>query len=151
MNWTPLIITVTCDPQIQDPLNPRLEELLSVDAIAQEYIDANAAGAVMDHVHGIYSADPVVQADGKQLQIPDKEATAEIIDKIRAARPDIALSTDIIVGFPGETEAEFEETLQLVNTVGFAHAFSFKFSPRPGTPAAMLANAARTWASSFRE
>ncbi|MGI9422282.1 MAG: tRNA (N6-isopentenyl adenosine(37)-C2)-methylthiotransferase MiaB [Hyphomicrobiaceae bacterium] len=61
-----------------------------------------------------------------------------VIDKIRAARPDIALSTDIIVGFPGETEAEFEKTLHLVNTIGFAHAFSFKYSPRPGTPAATL-------------
>lgn len=61
-----------------------------------------------------------------------------LIDRIRAARPDLALSTDIIVGFPGETEAEFEQTLQIVETVGFAQAYSFKYSPRPGTPAANI-------------
>ena len=54
------------------------------------------------------------------------------------ARPDIALSTDIIVGFPGETEAEFEATLDVVREVGFAQAYSFKYSPRPGTPAANM-------------
>ena len=54
-------------------------------------------------------------------------------------RPDIALSTDIIVGFPGETDAEFEATLGIVRHVGFAQAYSFKYSPRPGTPAAGLA------------
>ncbi len=59
-----------------------------------------------------------------------------LIEKIRTARPDIALSTDIIVGFPGETDQEFEETLTLVNEIGFAQAFSFKYSARPGTPAA---------------
>ncbi len=62
----------------------------------------------------------------------------EIIDKIRTARPDIALSTDIIVGFPGETEAEFNATLDVVREVNFAQAYSFKYSPRPGTPAATL-------------
>jgi tRNA-2-methylthio-N6-dimethylallyladenosine synthase len=61
-----------------------------------------------------------------------------IIDRVRGARPDIALSTDIIVGFPGETDAEFEATLDVVRTVRFAQAYSFKYSPRPGTPAASL-------------
>jgi tRNA-2-methylthio-N6-dimethylallyladenosine synthase len=65
---------------------------------------------------------------------------AELARRIRAARPDIALSTDIIVGFPGETEADFEETLALVRSIGFARAFSFKYSARPGTPAASLPN-----------
>ena len=60
----------------------------------------------------------------------------DLVARIRAARPDIALSTDIIVGFPGETDAEFEATLELVREVGFAQAYSFKYSPRPGTPAA---------------
>ncbi len=60
------------------------------------------------------------------------------IDRLRAARPDLALSTDIIVGFPGETDADFEATLDLVREVTFASAFSFKFSARPGTPAALL-------------
>ncbi|MCW5697071.1 MAG: tRNA (N6-isopentenyl adenosine(37)-C2)-methylthiotransferase MiaB [Bauldia sp.] len=59
-----------------------------------------------------------------------------LVDRIRAARPDIALSGDFIVGFPGETEADFGETLRLVETVGYASAFSFRYSPRPGTPAA---------------
>ena len=59
-----------------------------------------------------------------------------LIERIRAARPDLALSGDFIVGFPGETEADFEETLSLVREVGYAQAFSFKYSPRPGTPAA---------------
>ena len=87
MKWTPLIITVTCDPQLQDPLNPRCEELTTVDAIARDFIDANAAGAVMNHIHGIYSRDPVIQPDGRQLQVPDIEGTAAIIEQIRAQYP----------------------------------------------------------------
>lgn len=63
-----------------------------------------------------------------------------LVQRIREARPDIALSTDIIVGFPGETEAEFQATLDLVRAVGFAQAYSFKYSARPGTPAASLEN-----------
>ncbi|OQW60092.1 MAG: tRNA (N6-isopentenyl adenosine(37)-C2)-methylthiotransferase MiaB [Proteobacteria bacterium HN_bin10] len=63
----------------------------------------------------------------------------DIVSRLRAARPDIALSTDFIVGFPGETEKEFEATLQLTHDVGFASAYSFKYSPRPGTPAAAMA------------
>jgi tRNA-2-methylthio-N6-dimethylallyladenosine synthase len=60
------------------------------------------------------------------------------IERVRAAQPAIAFSSDFIVGFPGETERDFEETLTLVEAVGFAGAFSFKYSPRPGTPAADL-------------
>jgi tRNA-2-methylthio-N6-dimethylallyladenosine synthase len=63
---------------------------------------------------------------------------AALVGKIREARPDIALSTDIIVGFPGETDADFEETMNLVEEIGFARAFSFNYSARPGTPAADL-------------
>ena len=59
-----------------------------------------------------------------------------LLDRVRAVRPDIALSGDFIVGFPGETDADFEATLSLVREVRYAHAFSFKYSPRPGTPAA---------------
>ena len=59
-----------------------------------------------------------------------------LVERIRAARPDIALSGDFIVGFPGETDADFEATLALVEAVGYAQAFSFKYSARPGTPAA---------------
>jgi len=61
-----------------------------------------------------------------------------LLDRVRAVRPDIALSGDFIVGFPGETEAEFAETLMLVEAAGYAQAFSFKYSPRPGTPAATM-------------
>ncbi len=61
-----------------------------------------------------------------------------IVDRLRTARPDIALSSDFIVGFPGETEADFQATLALVEEIGFAQAFSFQYSPRPGTPAASL-------------
>ena len=59
-----------------------------------------------------------------------------LIGRIRAARPDIALSGDFIVGFPGETEDDFRDTLAIVEAAGYAHAYSFKYSPRPGTPAA---------------
>lgn len=62
----------------------------------------------------------------------------DIIARLRAARPDIAISTDFIVGFPGEREQDFEDTMQLVRDIGFASAFSFKYSPRPGTPAALM-------------
>jgi tRNA-2-methylthio-N6-dimethylallyladenosine synthase len=61
-----------------------------------------------------------------------------LIDRLRAARPDLALSTDIIVGFPGETDADFAATLALTEQVGFAQAYCFKYSPRPGTPASAL-------------
>ena len=59
-----------------------------------------------------------------------------VVAQLRAARPDIALTSDFIVGFPGETEEDFDDTLRLVEEVGYAGAFSFKYSPRPGTPAA---------------
>jgi len=59
-----------------------------------------------------------------------------IIEKLRAARPDIAFTSDFIIGFPGETDLDFAATMKLVETVGFAQAYSFTYSPRPGTPAA---------------
>jgi tRNA-2-methylthio-N6-dimethylallyladenosine synthase len=60
----------------------------------------------------------------------------DVIARMRAARPDAAFSSDFIVGFPGESDEDFEATLSLVDEVGYASAFSFKYSPRPGTPAA---------------
>jgi len=63
-----------------------------------------------------------------------------IIERVRAARPDIALSGDFIVGFPGETEADFADTLSVVDEAAYAHAYSFRYSPRPGTPAATMAD-----------
>jgi tRNA-2-methylthio-N6-dimethylallyladenosine synthase len=65
-----------------------------------------------------------------------REEYLRLTERIRAARPDIALSTDVIVGFPRETEAELEDTLAVLRQVGFAQAYTFKYSPRPGTPAA---------------
>jgi len=76
------------------------------------------------------------------LAAMNRKHTAEhylrLIERIRKARPDMAMSTDIIVGFPGETDAEFEETLRIVREVNFAQAYSFKYSPRPGTPASTM-------------
>ncbi|WP_340264980.1 tRNA (N6-isopentenyl adenosine(37)-C2)-methylthiotransferase MiaB [Sphingobium mellinum] len=66
----------------------------------------------------------------------DTDSYLRIIERVRAARPDIALSGDFIVGFPGETDAEFEDTLKIVEQVRYAQCYSFKYSPRPGTPAA---------------
>ena len=68
----------------------------------------------------------------------DAASYVALVEEIRAARPDIALSSDFIVGFPGETDADFEDTLALVRRVGFASTFAFKYSPRPGTPGADL-------------
>ena len=64
----------------------------------------------------------------------------DTVSKIRAARPDMALSGDFIVGFPGETDEDFEDTLKLIETVQYASAYSFRYSPRPGTPAADYPN-----------
>ncbi|WP_226637650.1 tRNA (N6-isopentenyl adenosine(37)-C2)-methylthiotransferase MiaB [Novosphingobium profundi] len=80
-------------------------------------------------------SDRVLKAMNRAHQV---EKYLSILEEVRKARPDIALSGDFIVGFPGETDAEFEETLKLVDTVGYAQCFSFKYSPRPGTPAATM-------------
>lgn len=68
-----------------------------------------------------------------------RQSYLESLDRLRAARPDIALSGDFIVGFPGETDADFEDTLSIVAEVSYAAAYSFKYSVRPGTPAATMA------------
>ncbi|MBT4888921.1 MAG: tRNA (N6-isopentenyl adenosine(37)-C2)-methylthiotransferase MiaB [Rhodospirillales bacterium] len=62
----------------------------------------------------------------------------DLVERLRAVRPDIGLSSDFIVGFPGESEEDFEQTMALIREIGFIQAFSFKYSPRPGTPAAMM-------------
>ena len=83
---------------------------------------------------------PVQSGSDKVLKAMNRRHRAEdylrLVERIRAARPDMALSGDFIVGFPGETEADFAETLALVAEVGYAQAFSFAYSARPGTPAA---------------
>ena len=85
---------------------------------------------------------PVQSGSDKILKAMNRGHTAEaylkLIEKIRAARPDIAMSCDFIVGFPGERDSDFEATLNLVREVGYASSFSFKYSRRPGTPAAAM-------------
>lgn len=78
-------------------------------------------------------SDRILKAMNRKHRAADYRA---IIEKVRAARPDIAITSDFIVGFPGETDADFEATMQLVREVGFATAYSFKYSARPGTKAA---------------
>ena len=85
---------------------------------------------------------PVQSGSAKILKAMNRRHDADdyrrLVEKLRAARSDIALSSDFIVGFPGETDDDFKATLSLVEEIGFAHSYSFKYSPRPGTPAAAL-------------
>jgi len=82
-------------------------------------------------------SDRVLAAMNRRHRADDYRVT---VARLRAARPDLALSSDFIVGFPGETETDFEETLALVREIGYAQAYSFKYSARPGTPAAVMTN-----------
>jgi tRNA-2-methylthio-N6-dimethylallyladenosine synthase len=90
---------------------------------------------------------PVQSGSDKILKAMNRKHTTEsyleTIAKFRAVQPDIALSSDFIIGFPGETEEDFQATLDLVRTVGYASAYSFKYSARPGTPAANMQNLVR--------
>ena len=87
---------------------------------------------------------PVQSGSDKILKLMNRKHTAEsyvrLIERIRGARPDLLLSGDFIVGFPGETEEDFRDTLALVEEVGYGQAYSFKYSARPGTPAAERAD-----------
>jgi tRNA-2-methylthio-N6-dimethylallyladenosine synthase len=87
---------------------------------------------------------PVQSGADRVLEAMNRQHKAkhyyEIVDRLRAARSDIALSSDFIVGFPGESEADFAATMKLVEEIGFAQAFSFKYSIRPGTPGAAMDN-----------
>jgi len=87
---------------------------------------------------------PVQSGSDRILDAMNRRHTAahylDIIARMRAARPDLAFTSDFIVGFPGETEEDFQDTLRLVETVGFAGAFTFAYSVRPGTPAAEMAD-----------
>jgi tRNA-2-methylthio-N6-dimethylallyladenosine synthase len=87
---------------------------------------------------------PVQSGSDRVLQRMNRRHTADqyrrTVERLRRARPDLALSSDFIVGFPGESAADFAATLDLVRDIGFAQAFSFKYSPRPGTPAASTAD-----------
>ncbi len=97
------------------------------------------------HLPGQSGSDTVLEAMNRQHTADDY---LRLIERLRAARPDIAFSSDFIVGFPGESDADFQATMDLVRTVKFAQCFSFKYSPRPGTPAAgarkVIAEAVKT-------
>lgn len=90
---------------------------------------------------------PVQSGSNKILKAMNRKHTIETyletLEKFRAVQPDIALSSDFIIGFPGETDEDFEATYDLVKKVGFVAAYSFKYSPRPGTPAANMTNLVR--------
>ncbi len=106
--------------------------------MGDDLIEAHrSVGALMPFLHL-----PVQSGSDRILAAMNRKHTAAeyvaLIARIRTSRPDIALSSDFIVGFPGETEEDFAQTLALVETVGFASTFSFKYSPRPGTPGAGL-------------
>ncbi len=96
-----------------------------------------AIPALMPFVHL-----PVQSGSDRVLELMNRKHTAEyyldIINRLKKARPDIALSSDFIVGFPGETEEDHLQTIELVRTVGYAACYSFKYSPRPGTPGAVM-------------
>ena len=85
---------------------------------------------------------PVQSGSDRVLALMKRNHTAleyrSIIRRLREARPGISISSDFIVGFPGETDADFEDTMALIEAVGFDHSFSFIYSPRPGTPAAEM-------------
>ena len=94
-------------------------------------------GAVCEHVH-LPMQSGSSRTLKRMLRRYTREGYLECVARLRAAIPALSLTTDVIVGFPGETDDEFEETLSAVREVGFADAFTFKFSPREGTPATRM-------------
>ena len=108
--------------------------------ITQNLINAHAdTKKLMPYIHlPIQSgSDKILKAMNRQYTVAEYE---NIVAAFRSVRPDIAISSDFIVGFPGETEADFEQTLALVERIKYASSFSFKFSARPGTPASLMKN-----------
>lgn len=104
------------------------------DSLIEAYRDVPK---LADHLHlPVQSgSDRILMQMGRQHTVLEYKA---IIHKLRQVRPDIPVSSDFIVGYPGETDEDFEQTLQFVRDIGFDNSFSFIFSPRPGTPAATL-------------
>ena len=133
-------------PESLASLVMRLSQLKGIERIryvtshprdmSDDLIDAHAQNEkLMPYLHL-----PVQSGNDRILKVMNRGHTAKhylnIIERMRKARADMAISGDFIVGFPGETEAEFQDTLNLVSEVNYASAYSFKYSPRPGTPAA---------------
>ena len=117
-----------------------LERLRFTTSHPNEMTDALIAAhrdlpKLMPYLHLPFQAgsDRILKAMNRKHSMADY---FRIVERLRDARPDLALSTDVIVGFPGESEADFQETMRVVETVKFAQAYSFKYSARPGTPAA---------------
>ena len=104
----------------------------------QGLIDAHAhVQKLMPYLHlPVQSgSDPMLKAMNRSHS---RDSYLRLLERVRRARPDIAMSGDFIVGFPGETDADFNATLSLIAEVGYAQAYSFAYSPRPGTPAATM-------------
>ncbi len=132
-------------------LGPLIRRLAKIDGLARiryttshpRDVDADLIAAHRDESKLMpFLHLPIQSGSDRVLGAMNRRYTADdyrrIVDRLRAARQDLALSSDFIVGFPGETEDDFAATMALVADVEFAQAFSFKFSPRPGTPAAAL-------------
>jgi tRNA-2-methylthio-N6-dimethylallyladenosine synthase len=121
---------------------PGLERIRYTTSHPRDMDDALIAAHAEIDALAPYLHLPVQAGSDRVLRAMNRGHTAEhylrLVGRIRAARPDIALSGDFIVGFPGERDADFEATLRLVREVGYASAFSFKYSRRPGTPAAAM-------------
>jgi tRNA-2-methylthio-N6-dimethylallyladenosine synthase len=128
-----------------------LAELALVDGVERLRYTTSHPAEMTDELISLHAREPklmpflhlpVQSGSDRILRAMNRKHDAahylDIIARLRAARPDIALSTDFIVGFPGETDKDFEATLALAREVEFASAFSFKYSPRPGTPAAAM-------------
>lgn len=128
-----LMNRISAIPKIQRIRYTTSHPLNFTDDIIEEH---RANPKLMPYVHL-----PVQSGSTRILQLMNRKHTREkyfqIIQKLRNARPDIAISSDFIVGFPGETDADFQETLDLVKEVQFSQSYSFKYSPRPGTPASL--------------
>ena len=106
--------------------------------MSEDLIDAHRdipALAPYLHLPVQSGSDTVLKSMNRRHRVADY---LDIVARVRAARPDIAFSSDFIVGYPGETDADFDQTLALVRAVGFASSYAFKYSPRPGTPAAEM-------------
>jgi tRNA-2-methylthio-N6-dimethylallyladenosine synthase len=128
-----------------------IRRVADIDGIERIRFTTSHPAQFTDSLVGAYAAVPklasylhlpVQSGSDRVLKLMKRGYTAEKyiakIEKLKAVRPGISLSTDFIVGYPGETEEDFEQTLALIRTVGFDQSFSFIYSPRPGTPAAGL-------------
>ncbi|MGH6945967.1 MAG: tRNA (N6-isopentenyl adenosine(37)-C2)-methylthiotransferase MiaB [Kiloniellales bacterium] len=127
--------------------------LAEIDALHRIRYTTSHPGDMDDELVAVHAEEPklmpflhlpVQSGSDRVLEAMNRRHTADdyrrIVARLRVARPDIALSSDVIVGFPGERDEDFAETLRLVTDISFAQAYSFKYSPRPGTPGATFAD-----------